>query len=481
MPDTAPVPIPPYPAVSSLGPLASDLTIAEVAGDAGRFTDYSVPDAGIRALYTTESIWQSWLDVEVALARAEAEVGIVPEDAARRIAQVGRLSHLDRERVIAGMRVQGHPLVPLIEELAEAAGEGAGGWVHWGATSQNIMQSGHAILIGRAHAIVNRLLLDCLAALADLAERSATMIMPGRTHGQHAVPITFGLKVATWIDDVLRAHDRIGHGVRPCLRVMMAGAVGSFASLGEVGPRVQRRVADLLGLEPMPVPSRALLSPQSGYISDLALLSAACGRIAIEVETMMQTEFGEVSEPVPEGSVGSSTMPHKRNPKLSADVLDLAALIRASVPEAIAATIHAHEADGGATAKIDAAMQTCLVATGDMLMRLKVILEGLELFPKRMRRNLELSGNLIGSEAVMLALGEEIGRDEAHRIVYEAAMRCATEGEDFEALLVSDPRVRIALPAERIRALLDPAGHVGLAPHIAREAARRAREAVAGE
>lgn len=454
-------------------------TIAEVAGRAIRFTDHSVPDAGIRALYTTDAVWQAWLDVEVALARAEADLGVIPAEAAERIAEAGRLDRLDRDRILRDMRVQGHPLTPLIEALAEAAGEGAGGWVHWGATSQNIMQSGHALLLGRAHAILRGLLHECLGLLADLAERGATMIMPGRTHGQHAVPITFGLKAATWIDDLLQALDRLEHGVRPCLRVMMGGAVGSYASLGAVGPAVQARVAELLGLAPMPVPSRALLSPQSGYVSDLALLAAAGARIALDVETMMQTEFGEVSEPVPAGSIGSSTMPHKRNPKLSADVLDLAGRVRALAPEAVGVTIHPHEADGGATAALDAALQEALVGAGDLLVRLRMILAGLELFPDRMRRNLALSGDLIGSEAVMLALGEALGRDEAHRVVYDVAMRIATEGGSFERLLAADARVAASLPPERIRELLDPAGHVGLSPEIAREAAERARTVVA--
>jgi adenylosuccinate lyase len=452
-------------------------SIAETAGFAQRFTDYSVPDAGIRALFVTDAVWQAWLDVEVALAQAEADAAIVPREAAERIARVGELDRLDRERIVVGMREQGHPLVPLIEELARVAGPGAGGWVHWGATSQNIMQSGTAVLLSRAHERVGMLTRRCLTALADLAERSADMLMPGRTHGQHAVPITFGLKAATWIDDLLSGLERVDHGVRPCLRVMMAGAVGTYASLGDAGPEVQRGVAERLGLASMPVPSRAVLAPQAGYASDLAVLAASCARIALDVETMMQTEFGEVSEPVPPGSVGSSTMPHKRNPKLASDILDLAARIRAIAPEAVGAVVHPHEADGGSTAKLDAALQEGLVASGDLLMRLALVLEGLELFPERMRRNLELSGDMLGSEAVMLALGESIGRDAAHHLVYDSAMRAATDGEDFAELLRGDERVTGVLSPERLRELLDPARSVGLSPQIARDAARRARAA----
>jgi adenylosuccinate lyase len=258
----------------------------------------------------------------------------------------------------------------------------------------------------------------------------------------------------------------------------MGGAVGSFASLGEHGPQVQEGVARRLGLAAMAVPSRALLAPQAGYVSDMALVAASCARIALDIETMMQTEFSEVSEPVPDGSVGSSTMPHKRNPKLSSDVIDLAARLRALAPEAVGAVIHPHEADGGSTAKLDSAMQSALVGMGDLLVRLRMVLTGLDLFPERMRRNLELSGDLLGSEAVMLALGEQIGRDEAHHIVYVLAMRAATEGADFAELLLGEERVTTSLPPSRIRTLLDPAAHTGLSAQIARETARRVREAL---
>jgi len=452
-------------------------TIADVAGETGRFTDHRVPDAGIRALFTERSVWQVRLDVEAALARAEARLGIIPQAAADRIVACARVEALDAGRIAEATRVRAHPLVPLVEEFTRVVGGEAAGWVHWGATTQNIMQTGMALLIRDAHAILTGLIRESLGALADLAERSAEMIMPGRTHGQHAVPITFGLKAATWIDDLLSALERIGRGVQPCLRVMMGGAVGSFASLGELGPEVQRLVAEDLGLGAMPIPSRALLSPQAGYVMDLGLLAAVCARVAVEVETLMGTEFGEVSEPVPPGSVGSSTMPHKRNPKLAPDMIELSAQVRALVPEAVQAPIHPHEADSGATATLDAAMEEALVKTGDLLMRLRIVVRGLELFPQRMRHNLSLSGSMLGSESVMLALGERIGRDEAHQIVYEHAMRAATEGLPFEELLVTDPRIAGPLGADRVRALLDPSAHIGLSPRLAREAAARARAA----
>lgn len=450
-------------------------TIADVAGKATRYTDYSVPDAGIRALFTTESVWQAWLDVEAALASAEAQVGIIPREEATAIIAAAHLTRIDADRVRRALAEQEHPLMPLISELVRAAGEPAGGYVHWGATSQNVMQTGHALLLKRAHAIVSDLLGEVIATVADLADDCADMLMAGRTHGQHAVPITFGFKAATWLDDLLRAHQRNDAAVQPCLTVMMGGAVGTFAALGERGPQVQELVARDLGLVPMAVPSRAILDPFAGYVSALAIASASAARVCADVATLMQTEFGEVSEPVPDGSIGSSTMPHKRNPKLTYDVLQLSAEIRAVAPVAVEVLIRPHEADSAATATMTDILERSLIAMGDLLVRLRHIVAGLEIFPDRMRENLGRSGNLISSEAVMIALAEQIGRDHAHDIVYHDATEAAVAGRDFLDVLRHDPRVTDRIDEVHLRQLLDPASHTGLASRIARSTAQRSR------
>jgi adenylosuccinate lyase len=454
-------------------------TIADVAGKATRFTDYSVPDAGIRALFTTDSVWQAWLDVEAALARAQAQVGVVPAEEAAAIQAAAHLTRLDTDRVRRALAEQEHPLMPLISELVRAAGDKAGGYVHWGAISQNVMQTGHALLLKRAHNIVSGLLAEVIAAVADLAEHSADMLMAGRTHGQHAVPITFGFKAATWLDDLVRAHQRNDAAVQPCLTVMMGGAVGTFAAIGEHGPQVQELIARDLGLAPMAVPSRAILDPFAGYTSALAIASASAARVRADIATLMQTEFGEVSEPVPDGSIGSSTMPHKRNPKLTYDVLQLSAEIRALAPAAVEALIRPHEADGAATATMTDILERSLIAMGDLLVRLRHIVSGLEIFPDRMHENLSRSGNLISSEAVMIALAEVIGRDHAHDIVYHDATEATVTGRGFLEVLSHDPRVTDQIDDVRLRRLLDPAAHTGLASGIARSTAQRSRQYLA--
>jgi len=187
-----------------------------------------VADPGMRALYTLETRWQAWLDVEVALAKAQAELDIVPTAAAEAIARAARLELLDRARIDEGFARTGHTLVPLIWELARVVGDPHGGWVHWGATTQNITQTGDLLVLRQAHRILLRLIGEVLAAMADLAERGADMVLAGRTHGQHAVPATFGYKVAVWIDELLRHVERLrqaaGGGAPPRSRRWVSGA-----------------------------------------------------------------------------------------------------------------------------------------------------------------------------------------------------------------------------------------------------------------
>jgi adenylosuccinate lyase len=432
-----------------------------------------VSDPGIRALYRLENRWQAWLDVEVALARAQADLGIIPRDAAR-------LELLDRARIDEGFARTGHTIVPLVWELSRVVGEQHGGWVHWGATTQNITQTGDLLVLRQAHGVFLDLIGEALAAMADLAERGADMPLPGRTHGQHAVPATFGYKVAVWIDELIRHVERFRQAAPRIFVAMLGGGAGTFASLGEQGPPVQAGIGRQLGMLPMTVPSRALGDHLAENICLLGLLAATVGKIGREIYTLMKTEFGEVEEPVPPGTVGSSTMPQKRNPKLCQDIIAASAEVRSLVPLALEAMQTEHEADRTTSLMFDSAEARACIATGDMLSRLGEIMRGLRLDPARMRANLDLGGGLIMAEAVMLQLGAVIGRQHAHDVVYDAAQSAFTEHRSFGDLLAADPRVTAHLDARAIEALLDPTAYTGLCAQMAREAAGRAR-ALAGE
>ena len=438
-----------------------------------------VSDPGIRALYALENRWQAWLDVEAALARAQEELGIIPKGAADAIAQKARLDLLDRARIDEGFARTGHTIVPLVWELSRVVGEPHGGWVHWGATTQNITQTGDLLVLRQAHQVLLRLIGEALLAMADLAERGADMPIAGRTHGQHALPATFGYKPAVWVDEMIRHVERLRQAAPRIFVAMLGGGAGTFASLGADGPKVQEGIGRRLAMLPMRVPARTIGDHLAENICLFGLVAATSGKIAREIYTLMKTEFGEVEEPVPPGTVGSSTMPQKRNPKLCQDIIAASAEVRSCVPLALEAMQTEHEADRTTSLIMEAAEARAAIAMGDMLARLVEVLRGLRLDPARMRKNLDLGGGLIMAEAVMLNLGTAIGRQHAHDVVYDAAQAAFVEDKPFGELLAADPRVSAYLDRAAIHTLLDPTAYTGLCAEMARDAARRARAAAA--
>lgn len=438
-------------------------------------TSMRVSDPGIRSLFTIEARWQAWLDVEVALARAEADLGVIPAEAVPEIAAKAKLSLMDRKRIDDGLRQTAHPIVPLVWELSRICDGDAGHYVHWGATTQNIVQTGDLLILRQTHRIFLQQIAAILREMADLAERTKDMALPGRTHGQHAVPATFGLKVGNWIDEICRHVERL-HGVEPRIfRVLLGGAAGTMASFDGKGMAIQAGVAKYLDMIPMAAPARTIGDHQAEYITILGLLAATAGKIGREIYTLMKQEFGEVEEPVPPGTVGSSTMPQKRNPKLSQDIIAASAQIRALVPLALESMMTEHEADRANSLMIQHATEQACIETGDMLSRVHMLIAGLTVFPERMRRNLDLSGGLIMGEALMLSLGASIGRQEAHDAIYDAAQAAATTGESFEALLAKNATVKAHMTPAQITALLDPTAYTGECAAIAAAQAIHAR------
>jgi 3-carboxy-cis,cis-muconate cycloisomerase len=439
-------------------------------------TAYRIEDPGVRALFTESARFQSWLDVEVALAQSQAELGVIPQHAAEEITRKSKLEYLNMDNIRAGLARTGHPLVPVIWELDRVCEGDAGGYIHWGATTQNITQTGQLLRIRRAHSIFLAQIGALLEAMADLAERAKDMLLPGRTHGQHAVPATFGFKVAIWIDEFCRHVERLRECEKRVFVTMLGGGAGTSASLGELGPVTQAKMAQRLGMLSMPVAARPIGDHLAEYVCLLGLMAATSSKIGREIYTLMKQEFGEVEEPVPEGTVGSSTMPQKRNPKLAQDIVAAAAQLRSLVPLALEAMQTEHEADRTTSIMFNHALSDACCLTGDILQRLVVVFKGLQLFPERMRRNLDLSGGLIMAEALMLELGKQIGRQRAHDAVYDAAQAASTGDQSFAALLARDPIISTHFTAQQIAELLDPAKYTGLCRQIAEQGTERAHE-----
>ena len=442
-------------------------------------TSYRVGDPGIRALFAEPARIQSWLDVEVALAQAQAELGVIPARAAAEIAAKARYENLNMDNIREGLARTGHPLVPMVWELDRICEGDAGGYIHWGATTQNITQTGKLLNLRRAHRIFLDLLADLLTQLARIAESTKNFALPGRTHGQHAVPATYGYKVSVWIDELCRHADRLRACEDRVFTAMLGGGAGTLASLGETGLAIQDGIARRLNMRSMPNPSRALGDHLAEYITILALLAATCSKIGREVYTQMKQEFGEVEEPVPEGTVGSSTMPQKRNPKLAQDIVAGAAQVRALVPLALEAMQTEHEADRTTSVMMDKALNESCILTGDILQRMVSLFAGLRIFPDRMRQNLDLSGGLIMSELIMLELGKRIGRQQAHDAVYDAAQASFTQDIPFSDALSQTPEITAHLTPDQIAALLDPAAYTGICALLSERAAAQAREVAA--
>ena len=442
-------------------------------------TALRMPDPGIRALFSEAQRFQSWLDVEAALAQAQAELDVIPSDAADEITRKARLELLDMEAIYEGLARTGHGLVPLIWELDRVCDGDAGGHVHWGATTQNITQTGKLLQLRKAHRIYLGQLARILKMLADLAERTRDFALPGRTHGQHAVPATFGLKVAVWIDELIRHVERLRGCEDRVFVAMLGGGAGTLGSLGEIGLDIQKRMAEKLDMRPMSMPSRTTADHLCEYVVILGMLSATCSKIGREVYTLMKQEFGELEEPVPPGTVGSSTMPQKRNPKVSQDIVADAAQVRALVPLALEAMMTEHEADRTTSVMMDRALTQSVIAVGDILQYMIELFSGLKVFPDRMRQNLDLSGGLIMSEALMLELGRRIGRQRAHDVIYDAAQASVVEGRPFTETLSDEKDVLDNLSADQIEALLDPTRYTGACGLLTDRFAEQARSVAA--
>ena len=419
--------------------------------------------AVMRSVFTDDQRLQKWLDFEAALAQAEAEVGLVPTAAAVEITRKARAELFDKAAIKQGMDKTAHPLVSVIWQLSQLCDGDTGGFVHWGATTQDVMDTGVVLHLKDAHAIFLATLDELITTLSGLAERYRSVPMAGRTHGQHALPITFGFKIAVWLAEVRRHRERLVQAAERALVGQFAGAAGTLAGVKEHGIAVNAKVMEILGLG---VPIIGWHTARDGfteYACDLAMIASTMGKIAHEIIDLQKTEFGEVEEPFEMGKVGSSTMPQKRNPMLCEAILALARLARPLASVALDAMHHEHERDWSSVQMEWAYLpELCNYVHGAMIMTQRV-LAGLIVYPHNMERNLNASGGLLLAERVMLELGKHIGRQHAHDLIYEVAMEAFESRHAFSDLLKQRAEVTAHLSPARIDELLNPHQYLGLA------------------
>jgi len=418
----------------------------------------------MRRIFSDENLLQKWLEVEAALARAEARLGIIPPVAAEEITRRARVAEVDLTAIQRGMAESVHPLMPVIQALSAACAGEAGEYVHWGATTQDIMDTATVLQLAEAASVLQEQMGQVRASLARLARHYRDTPMAGRTHGQHAVPITFGFKVAVWLSEWQRHTHRLA---ACCTRVcvgQLGGAAGTLATLPEHGLAVQAALMENLGLDQPEIAWHTARDNLAEWCLVLALIAGTCGKIARELITLQKTEVGEVEEPFHAGKIGSSTMPHKRNPMLCEAVVALSQTVRGNASTALLGLPHEHERDMGPWQAEWQYLPEITTNVSGCLALLARVLEGLVVYPERMRQNLALSQGLVCSEAVMIRLAEYIGRQRAHEVVSAAAMLASEQGLPFKEALLQSTEVRAHLDAAALDSLLEPTRYVGLAP-----------------
>lgn len=436
------------------------------------------PDiAEVRELFSRRSLCQSWLDVEAALAAVQGELGIIPQAAAAEICSKANLVAIDEQALFADIERTRAPVLSLAHALGEACAGDAGGYVHWGATTQNVLQTGRTRQMRRAHHAFMIRLGDLLEKLAGLAEGSADMLVAGRSNHRHALPITFGLKVAGWIEELLRHRDRLVAAEPRVFLSLWGGAMGAMHAFGEHGPEINRRLSQRLGLYPMAVPTRAGTDHVTEYVLLLALFSATCSKIAREFYALMADEFGEVYESLGDDVVGSSTMPHKINPKVSVQVIALAARLRSQVPLALEAMQPTHEGDAANNQMLYGLMDSICPMAYELIVEMNALLDCIRLVPEQMRRNLDISSPLIAAEHAMMVLAPAIGRNHAHTLLHDAIEEAVSHSKSLVDILLEDAEVCKTLDRQTLEAALDPARYTGRSAGMAREMSAAARTA----
>nr|WP_026190630.1 3-carboxy-cis,cis-muconate cycloisomerase [Methylobacterium sp. WSM2598] len=419
----------------------------------------------MRAIFSDHALVQRYIEVEVALAKAEAACGVIPAEAAEQIAANCSFDALDFDLLRHETDNVGYPILPLVHQLVKQCGE-AGRFVHWGATTQDIMDTANVLQVRAGLDLVAAEVDALRAILADLSRRYRDTPMAGRTHLQQALPVTFGYKTAIWLAALDRHAERLAQ-VRPRVLVgSFAGAAGTLASLGEHGLAVQEAFCRELGLG---VPVSTWHVARDGFaevVNLLALITGSLGKIALDVMIMASTEFAEVYEPFVTGRGASSTMPQKRNPISSELMLAASKGVRQQAGLMLDAMIQDFERATGPWHAEWMAIPESFVLTAGALHQAKFALGGLIVDEAQMRKNLAISRGLIVAEAVMMALAPHTGRQQAHDLVYAACRVVNEQGGTLAEALASVPEVTRYFDRTAIDRLTDPANYLGSAPQM---------------
>ncbi len=422
--------------------------------------------AAMRTVCDDEVYLQHMLDFEHALARAEAAVGIIPASAVISIANACHAESFDRPALAEAAVQAGNLAIPLVKMLTAkvaSADPSAARYVHWGATSQDVIDT--ATMLG-LRAAINALITDldrAITGFVRLAVQHRETAVVARTWLQHALPMPFGLKLAEYAAALHRSRERLKRIRRETLALQFGGAAGTLAALGDNGLKVAEQLAQELSLPLPDAPWHTHRDRIADVAAALAILTGTCGKIARDVSLMMQTDVAEAFEPADEGRGGSSTMPHKRNPVAAARVLAAATMAPNLAATIMAAQVQDHERSAGPWHAEWPTLPTLQLVTSGALEAIAEIAEGLQVDPERMRANLDMTQGLVMAEAVSMALAEKVGKSEAHHIVEAASRRAIETRRHLRDVLAEDTRVTTHISTDTLEGLFDPMAYQGVA------------------
>lgn len=427
----------------------------------------------MRAVWSEHNRLTKQVDVEVALALAEGELGVIPADAAQTIAAKADASALNVEEIAQDAVRMKHSLMPTITAIQKQCGD-AGEYIHYGVTTQDIVDTATVLQLQQAFAIVERDTQLMAVELKRLAKKYQHTPMTGRTHGMQALPTTFGFKLAVWLDEFVRHLERLKEIKARVLVGNVNGAIGTYASFGELGPQIERLTLDKLGLGTPNIGWQSARDRFSEYASVVVLISGTLGKIGNELYNLMRTEINEVEEPFSAGKIGSTTMPHKRNPaaleglaSLTAPIFKSASLIHESMKVE-------HERDAMSWRAEWIALPEVNIYLSAQLQNALGILRGMSVNEKQMLANLELQNGLLLSEKVMFEIGKRMGKQTAHHLVYECSMKAFEQNRHFKEVLLEDPVLSAQVTAQELDAWLNPVNYLGSAPQKVDEVIRYA-------
>ena len=415
----------------------------------------------MRTVFSDENRVQKYLDFEAALARAQARLGIIPTEAAEEICRHCHAAEMDFAKLKIQTERIGYPVLPVVQQLVGLCRDGLGEWCHWGATTQDITDTATVMQMREALVLIERHIDDIAGALAALARKYRDTPMAGRSNLQQAVPITFGYKMATLLAAFARHRERLSELRSRVLVGEFGGAAGTLSSLGGRGLATQAELMKELKLGVPAIAWHTVRDCIAEVGCFLGLVTGTCGKIALDVKLLMQTEVEEVYEPFHEGRGSSSTMPQKRNPISSVYITALVSVVRQQVAALLDAMVEDHERATGPWEIEWIVVPEIFCLTAGALAQTEFVLKGLQVDAKKMRANLDLTKGLIVSEAVMMGLGPYLGRQYAHDLVYDICRKVVATGRPLVDLLAENTEIAKHLDRPALEKLCDPANYLG--------------------